>query len=76
MILKPARARAARHGERLGEAAGLVELDVDGIVAAGEAVESALVCALSSAQIGTGCGNVRERLVGARGQRLLDQLEP
>ena len=45
MILKP-RARASRgQRQRLGEAAGLVELDVDGVVAAGEAGRGRRACA-------------------------------
>ena len=49
-----ARARASRQRQRLGQAAGLVELDVDGVVAAGERGE---------------VGAVVQRFVGADRER-------
>ena len=74
MILKP-RARASRgQRQRLGEAAGLVELDVDGVVAPGERGEAGAVV---QRFIGAHRHRARagERRIGARGQRLLDQLD-
>jgi len=61
--------------EGLGEPAGFVELDVDGVVAPGQLAE-----ALAGMQRFIGAYRHRmwtlgERGVGARAQRLLDQLE-
>ena len=74
MILKP-RARASRRQrQRLGEAAGLVELDVDGVVAPGERGEAGAVV---QRLVGAHRHRARagERRIGAGGQRLLDQLD-
>ena len=76
MIVKPRSPRGGGERQRLGQPAGLVELDVDGVVFAGEAVEVAVVWQASSAQTGIGCGTVRQRLVVIGRQRLLDQLHP
>ena len=74
MILKPAGLRGPRHGERLGKAARLVELDVDGIVAAGKLRQiGARVGALVGAN-GNDALDAGQRIVVVRGQRLLDQL--
>ena len=72
--LEAARARRGGQRQRLGEPAGLVELDVDGVVAPGERGEVGAVVHDSSAHIGTG-RDAGERRIGARRQRLLDQLD-
>ena len=75
MILKPPRAGRRGQRQRLGQAAGLVELDVDGVVAAGERGE---VGAGVQRFVGADRHRVRDRgqrRVGAGGQRLLDELE-
>ncbi len=75
MILRPASRAAAASSERLGQPARLVELDVDGVVAAGQ-----LGKARAGVQRFIGAHRHRmrassERSVGARRQRLLDQLD-
>src|SRR5260221_9275347 len=63
----------SRHGERLGQAAGLVELDVDGVVFSDKRGERRTrVRALVRAD-GERVGDARERVVMLRGQRLLDE---
>ena len=74
--LEARRARRCRMRQRLGQAAGLVELDVDGVVAAARARRGRRgVWQLSSAQTGTARGMPAERVVTAGRQRLLDQLD-
>jgi hypothetical protein len=60
---------------RLGQAAGLVELDVDGVVAPAEGIEAgAIVQALVGADRDRP-GDLGEERVLASGQRLLDQAD-
>ena len=73
MISKPSAARRIRHRQRLGQAAGLVELDVDRIVALAKAGQrGAVVDALVGADRNRP-SDVGQRLVLAGRQRLLDQ---
>ncbi len=70
-----ARPRLVGEHHRLGEAAGLVELDVDGVVARSECVEpGAVVQALVGADRDRACDLAQERVVAGR-QRLLDQAD-
>ena len=64
MIPKPAACAAAAQRQRLGQPAGLVELDVDGVVAAGEAGEARPVVAGF-----VGADRHRPRQAGQRARR-------
>ena len=57
MILKPMARRLGRERQRLRQPAGLVELDVDGVIAAAKTSRSPRVCSDSSAHTGTGRGD-------------------
>jgi len=62
--------------ERLGQPAGFVELDVDGIVAPAEAIQ---VASRMQRFIGTHrdfAADLSQRGILACGERLLDELEP
>ena len=74
MILQAACARLGGQRQRLGQPAGLVELDVDGVVAPGECLEAGAVV---HRLVGAHGHRARtgERRIGAGRQRLLDQLD-
>ena len=76
MMLEAERARRLGHVQRVGQAAGLVELDVDGVVAVARARRARRRCGRIRRRRRARGGRMRgERLVGAGGQRLLDRLE-
>ena len=67
MIVEAARRRGIGQRQRLGQAAGLVELDVDRVVLAGERGRDRCArVADSSAQTGIGRGTLRQRAVVRR----------
>ena len=71
--LEAKRLRGIRHRERLGQPAGLVELDIDGIVARAKACErGAIVHAFIGADRDRPL-DARQRLILPGGKRLLDQ---
>ena len=73
MMAKPSRSASRRHRQRLGQPAGLVELDVDGIVFAGErGKRRAVVHALVGAHRDRPRDRRKRGIVAGR-QRLLDQ---
>ncbi|MGY4193940.1 hypothetical protein ACVIM9_003281 [Bradyrhizobium sp. USDA 4520] len=73
MISKPCARAGVRHRQRFGQSAGLVELDVDGVVAAAQAGERAAVMHALVGADRNRAPDPRQRRVLARGQRLLDQ---
>ena len=71
---KPARLGRVGEGQRLGEAAGLVELDVDGVVEPDEPVEArAVVHALVGADRNRAGDAAAENASALAGKRLLDE---
>ena len=75
MILSPSAPRFRRGGERLGETAGLVELDVHRVVARGQAAERGAVMHQLVGADRDDAGDVLQGCVVAGGQRLLDELD-
>ena len=75
MIFEPERAGACLHRERLGQPAGLVELDVHRVVARGERLERGAVMHRLVGADRNGSVDVLQEFVVAGGQRLLDQLD-
>ena len=73
MIAKAEPLGLARHRQRLGQAAGLVELDVDRVIAADQRGEAGAVVHAFVGADRDRPRDRRERRVGAGGQRLLDQ---
>ena len=75
IVFNPEPSRLARHHQRAGEAAGLVELDVDGIVAVAECGEAVGgVGGFVGADGHRAADGGKRAVVGGR-ERLLDQLE-
>src|SRR5205814_8049964 len=71
--LKSKRLGGVRHRERFGQSAGLVELDVDGVIATAQSLQRS---AVMHALVGTDrkrSADTRQRLILARWQWLLDQ---
>lgn len=64
------------HAQRFGKAAGLVELDIDRVIAADERGEVLGRVHAFIRTDGYRAGNRRQRIVAPGGQRLLDQVDP
>ena len=74
MIFEPEHAGLCRNQQRLGQAAGLVELDVHRVVALGDRSERGAVMHQLVGTDRNGPGDARQEIVVAGGEGLLDQL--